>query len=157
MGTREPPAYDSAYDAHTSAVRTDGDHSVRRARISRDDAFRVLQDDRRRAVLRFLLAERTDDPTPLSALAAFVAAVRCDDGESAAVGEVQKRVRVALHHSHLPMLADHGLVTYDHATRTVEPKPLLAALDPFLEDGLGAECDLTVGPDREGRGLGDAR
>ncbi|MDS0296320.1 DUF7344 domain-containing protein [Halogeometricum luteum] len=157
MGTRETPAYDSAYDSHTSAVRTDGDRPARRARISRDEAFRVLQDDRRRAVLRFLLAEGTNDPTPLSTLAAFVAAVQCD-GERAVVGEVQERVRVALHHSHLPMLADHGLVTYDHATRTVEPKPLLAALDPFLEDGLGAERDLTVDPDRvEGRGPGDAR
>ncbi|MDS0297727.1 hypothetical protein NDI76_03105 [Halogeometricum sp. S1BR25-6] len=158
MGARETSAHDSAYDTHTSATRTDGDRSARRARISRDDAFHVLQDSRRRAVIRFLLAEGTDTPTPLSTLAAFVAAVKHDDSESTAVGEIGERVRVALHHSHLPMLADHGLVTYDHATRTVEPKPLLAALEPFLDDGLGAESDLTVDPDRvDGRDVGDAR
>ncbi|ELZ29829.1 hypothetical protein C474_12371 [Halogeometricum pallidum JCM 14848] len=158
MGTRETPAHDSAYDTHTSTVRTDGDRSDRRPRISRDDAFHVLQDEGRRAVIRFLLAKKTEEPTPLSTLAAFIAAVKYGDSESTAVGEVQERVRVALHHSHLPVLEDHGLVVYDHATRTVEPRPLLTALDPFLEDGLDAERDLTVDPDRaEDRGLGGAR
>lgn len=156
MGARDTSARDSAYDTHSSVVRTDGDYPEQYTRISRDDAFRVLQDGRRRAILRFLIAEQNDDPIPLSTLAAFVAAARCDGSESTAVGEVQERVRVALHHSHLPLLDDHGIIDYDSDARTVEPRPLLAALVPFLEDGLDAEQDLTVDPGRvERRGFGD--
>lgn len=158
MGARDTSARDSAYDTHTSVARTDGDYPERYTRISRDDAFHVLRDGRRRAILRFLLVEKKHDPIPLSTLAAFVAAARCDGNESTAVGEVQERVRVALHHSHLPLLDDHGIVDYDYEARTVEPRPLIAALAPFLEDGLDAERDLTVDPGRvERRDSDDAQ
>ncbi|SFR35451.1 DUF7344 domain-containing protein [Halogeometricum limi] len=117
----------------------------RYARLPRNDAFHILRDDRRRAVLRYLATEQTDRPTPLSTLAAFVAAVVYDaDEESKSVGEVQSRVRIALHHVHLPVLEDHGVVEYDDANRTVTPNPLLAALVPFLGDGLAADADLVV-------------
>lgn len=158
MGTRDTSARDSVYETHSSVTRTDGDYPEQYTRISRDDAFHVLQDGRRRAILRFLLSEEHDDPTPLSALAAFVAAARCDGSESVTVGEVQERVRVALHHSHLPLLDDHGIVDYDYEARTVRPRPLLAAFDPFLEEGLDAERDLTVDPGQvERNGFDDSQ
>lgn len=142
MGARDTPAHDSAYESHTAATRSD-DGSDRYARIARDDAFHLLKDDRRRAVLRYLASGHKDGPTPVSTLTAFVAAVEHEDG-STSVGEIRERVHIALHHSHLPMLADHGVVDYDHEAGTVEPTPLLAALTPYLADGLDAEDDIVV-------------
>jgi hypothetical protein len=144
MGARDTPAHDSVYDSTTTRTQLGDDRSNRYVRISRDDAFHLLQNDCRRAVLRLLLTEEGDGPTPLSTLAAFVAAVKYDGGDATAVGEIQERVRVALHHSHLPMLAEHGVVDYDPEDETVEAAPLLAALAPFLSDGLGADDDIVV-------------
>ncbi|MUV58194.1 hypothetical protein [Halogeometricum sp. CBA1124] len=144
MGARDSPAHDSAYDSTTTGTRPGDDRSDRYVRISRDDAFHLLQNDCRRAVLRLLLTEERDDPTPLSTLAAFVAAVKYEGDDSDAVGEVQERVRIALHHSHLPLLAEHGVVDYDPEAETVAAAPLLAALAPFLSDGLGGDDDLVV-------------
>lgn len=142
MGARDTPVHDSACESRI-ATRPD-DRSENHVSISRDDAFHILQDGCRRAVLRLLLAERTDAPVPLSTLAAFVAAVKHEGVTEGTVGEIQERVRITLHHTHLPMLAEHDVVEYDPEARTVEPTPLLAALAPFLSDRLGADEELVV-------------
>ncbi|MFC7213776.1 hypothetical protein ACFQO4_06740 [Saliphagus sp. GCM10025334] len=44
-----------------------------------------------------------------------------------------ERVATALHHAHLPKLADANVVTYDREISRVERLPAAAQLDPFLE------------------------
>lgn len=144
MGARDTPARDSVYESHDAATRPDDDQSEQYARIARDDVFHLLQDQRRRAVLRTLLTDRHDGPIPLSALAAYVSAVEHGDDAPESVGEIQNRVRTALHHSHLPLLDEYDVVEYDAEARTVEPKPLLAAFEPFLADGLDAGEEIVV-------------
>lgn len=144
MCTRDRLPDDSVYGPPTEAVRTDGDPD-RYATLPRDDAFRLLGDGRRRAILRFLLDDRRETPTSLSTLATFVAAVEHRNGDAdQPVGELQPRVRIALHHSHLPLLDDHDLVRYDPEERTVERRPLLATLAPFLPDPLDGDGELTA-------------
>ncbi|ADQ68243.1 hypothetical protein C499_14975 [Halogeometricum borinquense DSM 11551] len=153
MDARDVFADDSVADGHTATTSYDSDSARGDARISRDDAFRLLQDERRRAVLRFLRAEENSDPTPLSTLTSFVAGVAHRDGsdgdDSGDTGgtpdaKAQDRARVSLHHSHLPMLEEYGVVKYDSEDETVEPKPLLAALTPFLADEPAPEEMLVV-------------
>lgn len=81
------------------------------AGLSDSERFRVLADFRRRHVLDVL--EDADEPCGLDGLATAIEAreVRTADADD---------VRITLHHVHLPMLDDAGLVEYDPATGTVE-------------------------------------
>lgn len=88
------------------------------AASSDSEYYRLLADDRRRAVLD-ALAER-DGATTVSELARAVTE-RQTDGESA------ETAIVALHHVHLPMLDDFDCVDYDREARRVDPDD--AAID----------------------------
>jgi hypothetical protein len=70
---------------------------------------RVLASDRRRVVLA-VLAERSL-PLGLEALADLVA-----DREGESETDLRS-VRIALHHVHLPLLSDVGVVSYDPETK----------------------------------------
>jgi hypothetical protein len=74
-----------------------------------DDLFSVLAHEDRRRLLWFLL-ERPE--ATVEELADVLVGWRLRDDEF--VGESERRsVLVSLHHQHLPMLADSGLVAYD--------------------------------------------
>ena len=77
-------------------------------RPSTDVVLRLLADQRRRTVLRYLSA--CDGEVTLDDV---VGALSTDDGD-------EGDLRVALHHHHLPRLADAGVVTYDASTNAVE-------------------------------------
>lgn len=96
--------------------------------------FDALADRRRRIVLAEL-SER-DRPVPIGDLAAAVA-----DAEGVADPDTD-RVRLSLHHVHLPLLVDAGLIDRDREAGTVS-----AAAHPALEGAwLSAVLD---GSDRE--------
>lgn len=78
-----------------------------------DDVVDALADGQRRAVLRTMLDEESAD---LREVARSVARRKHDDPPSDGALE---RLKVALHHRHLPKLADAGLVEYDHRNRAV--------------------------------------
>ena len=78
------------------------------------DPYDVLADERRRAVLS-VLADR-DGPVGLSDLARAVADLTGDDASDAV-----DRLRVSLHHQHLPKIADAGLIAYDLDRKSVYP------------------------------------
>ena len=46
--------------------------------------------------------------------------------------EESKRIPLALHHVHLPKLADQSLIDYDQEQQLVEPTPLFDRLQPQL-------------------------
>jgi hypothetical protein len=81
-----------------------------------DTAFSLLSNRRRRLVVCYL-AER-DEPVPLSEIAKSVAA-RLNDCDPDAIEESEYRsVYVALYQSHVPPLAEAGIVEYDDDERT---------------------------------------
>ncbi len=73
-----------------------------------DERYRLLASQRRRLVLEHL-AGRTD-PVDLTALASAIASRERDLEVN---DERIERVAISLHHVHLPMLSQFGLLEYD--------------------------------------------
>jgi hypothetical protein len=98
----------TSYDATTTEETPNLDASTK---------HNVLKDARRRHVLDAL--EDLSSPMSLDELAETTAAreheVTADDATD------QRRVAIALHHAHLPVLADAGLIDYVAETNTIEP------------------------------------
>ncbi|MDS0296108.1 DUF7344 domain-containing protein [Halogeometricum luteum] len=90
-----------------------------------DALFRALSHRQRRRVLWFLL-ERPE--TALAEVADVLVGWELKDGEDAAGPEKHRRVLAALHHHHLPVLAESDLVEYDVETGAVRlsapPEPI---------------------------------
>ncbi|RDI71107.1 DUF7344 domain-containing protein [Halopelagius longus] len=80
------------------------------ADLTEDEYYRLLSDERRRIVLQTL----TDLELPLSVseLAREVAERETESDAGASVPEIRS-VETDLHHVHLPLLDDHGIVEYD--------------------------------------------
>lgn len=112
----------------TTGTTTDEDGAP--TRIARDDAYHLLQNERRRLALAFL-SER-DWLVNVGVVAEHVAAVENDIDVEELSAQQRKRVYISLYQSHLPKLDEHGVVDYDQSRGTVEPLPLLRALQPFL-------------------------
>lgn len=89
----------------------------------------ALAHERRRRVLTIL----NDRATPLSVtdLACELASLELDDRPGEAPTDYRHSVRVALHHCHLPKLADAGLVRYDDTAHEVERSARL--LEPIAD------------------------
>jgi hypothetical protein len=94
-----------------------------------ETAFELLHDDHRRAVVEIL-----SDESPISrhrltdGLADRRAHVRRDPETERHDPAIRHRARVALHHDHLPRLADAGLAEYDGEIVAATPE-----LDTFVE------------------------
>lgn len=87
--------------------------------LSTSDRNRLLVAERRRVILE-VLQHRTG-PVELEDLAATIAA---REGEEEAVEEDRvTQVAISLHHMHLPMMADLGVVEYDPEANRVESGP----------------------------------
>lgn len=84
---------------------------------SLDTIFALLRDQRRRAILRFL---RQNGAVTIDSLSAQLAG----NSENIATDDEYARIRIELHHTHLPRLDSVGLINYDSATGLVEPGDL---------------------------------
>jgi hypothetical protein len=112
-------------------------------RISKDDAFHILQNARRRAVLRYVL-ESDQRSFVMGNLAEEVAAWEHETTVARLDSDQRQRVYISLYQAHLPKLADHGIVEYDQHRGVVEPTPLVRVLEPYLGNGLSDDEELTV-------------
>lgn len=91
-----------------------------------DDVFYLLADDRRRHVLDYLC--RNVGAVSLGELAERLA-VREDDPTY----DNYQRVLTSLHHTHLPLLVDGGMVRYDVERETVVARGAIDAVRPYLD------------------------
>ncbi|MFW5905539.1 MAG: DUF7344 domain-containing protein [Halorhabdus sp.] len=89
------------------------------ADLSTSDRHKILGSKQRRVTLK-ALSERSE-PVDLMDLAAAIAAGE-SDGDVASEATVEK-VAIELHHTHLPMMAEFGLIDYDPGANRVEPHP----------------------------------
>lgn len=105
--------FDDLLDAEADAY---GDYTPR---TLPDDLYRVLTSPLRRELLAYLLE------TPQNSLSetARTLATRVESSERADC-ETQREIRTALHHTHLPLLADIGIVTYDRDDGTIQLRSL---------------------------------
>jgi hypothetical protein len=83
--------------------------------LTESERYRILSDERRRLVLD-VLADRTP-PVTLDRLAAVIA--EREDGLDPDDQETVERVRIDLHHCHLPKIAAHGIVDYDRQSNRI--------------------------------------
>ncbi|WP_248515264.1 DUF7344 domain-containing protein [Salinarchaeum laminariae] len=87
------------------------------AQLTESERHALLMDERRRTVLSVLAGYRT--AVDLSTVATEVA--HREDGCDASDATSVDRIRVTLHHMHLPKLESHGIVEYDATTNRIQP------------------------------------
>lgn len=104
--------------------------------LSDDQLYRALASTQRRRLLYLLRddAERTVEQIA-TALAGWDAA---ETGKMATPDD-HDRLVVALEHTHLPLLAETGLITYDRASGAVRIEPLDDAVSTVLRQSVEAE------------------
>ncbi|MFB6155660.1 MAG: hypothetical protein ABEJ22_07165 [Haloferacaceae archaeon] len=110
-------------------VTTGGEQGVES--LSVDDVFTVLSNQRRRLVLRYLKAH--DGPVRVRELSHQVAAWENDLTVEELNYKQRKRVYTSLHQTHLPKLADCGIIAYDRNRGTVTLTDRVEELDFYFE------------------------
>lgn len=99
-------------------------------RLTKDTVFSVLSNERRRQVLRRLRTEPSG--STIGELSSRIAAWENDVDVDAVTYKQRKRVYTSLHQTHLPTLADAGLVEYDRDRGTVALTAQATTLDNYL-------------------------
>jgi hypothetical protein len=100
--------------------------------ISRGEFGRVLSNDRRREVVRYLLA--TDEPITVQQLVGWLADTENEATVLATIHELRQRVHVALCRTHLPLLERYGIIQYDRERGLVSPAANLTEFESALEN-----------------------
>ena len=101
------------------------------AKLSRDDAFEMLSNRRRRYALQFL--SDTTGPTSLSDLAEQVAAWENETSLDSISASERKTVYTSLQQFHLPKMADAGVIEFDRRAGDVRLTESANDLDIYLE------------------------
>ena len=104
------------------------------SQLSKDTLFAILENQRRRDVLRYL--RRNGDTATLSDLAEHVAAIENDVDVAALSSDERKRVYIALYQCHLPKMATAGVVDFDKNRGTVELLDAAEQFDAYLDDDI---------------------
>jgi hypothetical protein len=126
------------------------------ASLSRDDAYHLLQNKRRRAVLRHVLAhDRTE--YVMREVAEAVAAWEHDTTVERLASTERQRVYISLYQSHLPKLAEHGIIDYDQPRGRITVQPLAQVLAPILDVDDGLDAPETIRVERDDRDGGADR
>lgn len=99
--------------------------------LSQDVVFDILSSPRRRYVLYHL--RTTGTPVELTNLAEKVAAWENDTAVSEITEQERKRVYVSLYQTHIPRLADVGLIDYDKESGMIGLAEDTAAIDQYLQ------------------------
>ncbi|ELY53005.1 DUF7344 domain-containing protein [Natronococcus jeotgali] len=123
LQTDHPPR--PANDAETEA-----------ASLSDDDVFHILQTNRRRDAIRYLLEQ--DEPVRMRDVAEYVAATENDTSVAKLTSTERQRVYIPLYQSHLPKLDSEGIIEYNKSRGIVRPTEKLELFRPYLElSGVG--------------------
>ncbi|MDG5776931.1 hypothetical protein VB773_13075 [Haloarculaceae archaeon H-GB2-1] len=135
MSLRDADANESAPSTDESANeqdREDGDTETDHTpTLERDQIFHLLQNQRRRLVLRYLQDESGE--VKMRDVAEQVAAWEHDTTVQALTSEERQRVYIPLYQNHLPKLADEGIIEYNQSRGIVRRLSLADELDPYLQ------------------------
>lgn len=99
--------------------------------ISRTEFGRVLESERRREVVRHLLA--ADEPITVQRLVGWLADTENDTAVLTTILELRQRVYLALCRTHLPLLETYGIVRYDREQGLVSPAANLTAFEAVFD------------------------
>ncbi|MWG33227.1 DUF7344 domain-containing protein [Halomarina oriensis] len=111
--------------------------------LAKDDLFHLLQNERRRRAVTFLLDQ--EESVDMGDIAEHIAALENDISIPELSSAQRKRVYVGLYQCHLPKLDEAGVIDYDKNRGTVARTHLTDSLAPYLtvDDG---EADDDVAP-----------
>lgn len=105
-------------------------------RLTEDQIFHVLQNQRRRWVLKYL--EGREGKVRMGDIAEQVSAWEHDTTVQALTSKQRQRVYIPLYQNHLPKLDEEGIINYNQSRGIVEraarADQLDAYLDPFEDD-----------------------
>lgn len=107
-----------------------GEMSTKNNTLRKDDLFHLLQNERRRLVLRYLA--ETDGPAEMRDIVEQVTAWEHNTTVQQLMSDQRQRVYIALYQSHLPKLADFGIITYNQSRGIVQRTPLADQITPYL-------------------------
>lgn len=99
--------------------------------LSRDAIFEILSNQRRRFALHYLRG--CEEPTSLSDLVQAVAAWENDVGPEELDYKQRKRTYTSLYQTHLPKMADSGVIEYGRSRDDIRLTERATALDAYLE------------------------
>lgn len=99
--------------------------------FSKDDIFHILQNERRRNVLRFLAD--VEGQVEMRDVAEQVAAWEHDTTLESLTSVERQRVYIALYQSHLPKLDKMGVIDYNQSRGIVERRPEADQLTRYLD------------------------
>lgn len=92
-------------------VESESESTPEEIELSKDEIFYLLKNRRRRDIVRYLMDN--DGTATLSELAEHIAAWENDIDVQALNSGQRKRVYVALYQTHLPKLAENGIIEYE--------------------------------------------
>ena len=99
--------------------------------LSEDQIYHLLQNERRRNVLRYL--HDADEQVSMRDIAEQVAAWENDSTVQAITSNERQRVYIPLYQSHLPKLDEEEIIEYDQSRGTVRKTELADVLYDYLE------------------------
>lgn len=136
-GSERADATVESVEADTAAAGTDAVTDS----LERDVLFHLLQSERRRRALRYLVAA-DEESVDMRDLAESVAAAEYDTTVEALDCDNRQRVYITLYQSHLPQLEAADVIEYDKDRGTISVTPLLEEFDEHVSaDSGGGEVD----------------
>ena len=121
--------------------------------ISDDELFHLLQNSRRRAVLRYLRGR--EGPVRMRDVAEQVAAWEHETTVAQLTSEERQRVYIALYQSHLETLEEAGVIEYNKPRGIVDPLPLLDHVAAYIDRPVPGETDGAAEPATVGSAPGN--
>lgn len=98
--------------------------------ISKDELFHILQNERRRQVLRYVT--NREGPFEMRTIAEQVAAWEHDTTVRELTSDQRQRVYIALYQSHLSKLDEVGLIEYQQSRGIVEVTDRIDVVEPHI-------------------------
>jgi hypothetical protein len=121
---------DAAGGSATETERTTEGTDAEPEPLHKDTVYHLLQNERRRLALRYL--REVESETDLGEMAVQVAAWENDTTTANVTSDMRQRVYIALYQSHLPKLADEGVLDYDKDRKRISRRQAAAQLDRYL-------------------------
>ena len=130
-----------------SRVGSGTGESTDAAAIPEDDLFHLLQNERRRNVLRYLRGR--DESVRMRDVAEQVAAWEHGTTVEQLSSDQRQRVYISLYQSHLDTLDDAGVIDYNQSRGIITPTPLIDDVVRYLDladgDSASEETDASRG------------
>lgn len=139
------PADNAATTVRPDSAGTDARNNQR---LSDDKIFHLLQNERRRAVIRYL--RDVDGTVSMRDIAEQVAAWEHDTSIAALDSDERQRVYIPLYQNHLPKLDEEGVIEYNQSRGTVERTSVADQLETYLVDDFTAPTSVAPSQPSDG-------